>query len=206
MTNSRNKINKVYAYTALVILLLQVGLIFVSWIVAAAFPELDMHSLLSGEGIRRMLGNSVDDIGSPLLVWILLVSIAVGALLRSGLWTSLCRMKNSDYRQRLALRFVAGELCVFVVIVLLLTTVPHAALLNVMGSLFPSSFTSGLVPILTNVVCIFSITYGVMVGRLHSVVEVFQILTTGIEAAAPLVVDYILLIELYHSVLFVFAI
>lgn len=199
----KSGIYKIAAYTALVTVALQAALIFVSWIVAAAFPQLGTRSLLSGEGLRRLVGRSVDYIGSPLLTWILLAAMSLGALWRSGLWAALRGIRHSDYRERLALRFVAGELCLFAAILFLLTAVPHAALLNVTGHLLPSSFTSGLMPMLAVIVCVLSVTYGVAVGRLHTAVDMFQPLVFGIEAAAPVLADYMLLVELYQSALFV---
>lgn len=204
MSTVKSKITRLSAYTALAAVVLQVALVFVSWIVAAAFPQLGTRSLLSGEGLRRLVGRSVDYIGSPLLTWLLLAAMSCGALWRSGLWAASRGIWHTDYRERLALRFVAAELCLFAAVLFLLTSVPHAALLNVTGHLFPSSFTSGLMPILAAIVCVSSITYGVTVGRLHTAVDMFQTLVSGIEAAAPLLVDYILLVELYQSALFVF--
>ena len=88
----------------------------------------------------------------------------------------------------------------------LLTLMPHAVLLSAVGRLFPSSFTNGLVPVLAFAVGAMSLTYGFMVGKLKTVYDAFLLMSGGVAAVAPLVVVYVFVAELYHSILFVFVI
>lgn len=198
------KTDKLFAYIALWALLLQGLLVLASWFVTAAYPELEMRSLFEGGGIRWYVGQFVDNLTSPVLVWLLLLSLALGAAMRSGLCSALRHMSNHDYRQKLALRLVVFELVVFVSIMLALTMAPHAVLLNVTGHIYPSSFSSGIVPLLALAVIVLSVTFGLSVGNQRSVIDVFDMLTYGVRVAAPLYVDYVLLASLYHSVCFVF--
>lgn len=198
------RVYKAFAYLALLSLLLQVALIFVSWLLTAAYPELGVRSLLGGEGVRWFVGRFVDNLTSAVLVWILLLSVSFGTFVGSGLYGALRSIGGLVYRERLALRFVAVELVLFLASVLMLTVVPHAVLLNVTGNIWPSSFSSGIVPMMAFVLCVCSVTYGLMVGRLRSVIDVFRLLAHGVSVSSPLFVVYILLAGLYHSVCFVF--
>ena len=96
--------------------------------------------------------------------------------------------------------------CNAVVVLALLTLMPHAVLLSAVGRLFPSSFTNGLVPVLAFAVGAMSLTYGFMVGKLKTVYDAFLLMSGGVAAVAPLVVVYVFVAELYHSILFVFVI
>lgn len=211
VTHSVADWNKMCGFVALVLFLAQLMLILISWIVSAAAPELPVNSLLSGEGIRwllRLFGNRMN---SPLLLWLVLCAIAYGTFRDSGLWTTLRqRFVHAphtvplDFRQRLALRFVCVELLVFLVVILLLTTIPHALLVSVTGELFPSSFSQCLIPVLAFVVTVCSLSYGFINGQLTHLAGIYRALTSGVTSFAWLFPLYILASQLYHSVLFVF--
>jgi len=192
-----------FAHLAVLLVSLQLLLVPLSWIVSAAFPALEVRSLLSGEGIRWFAGSINSNLSSPLLVWIMLLFIALGAMQRSGLWLSLRSITRLNYRERLALRLVLAELLAIIVIVFALTLVPHAPLLNVTGHIYPSSFSSGLVAIIALSMCLFAFTYAVAVSQKRTARELFSIFTHGLRSVAPLLVDYLLAAELYHSVIFV---
>lgn len=193
------KKKKVCAYVALALAVAQVVLVLTSWLVTAAMPEVFGHSLLSPEGIRWFFGRFQDNLASPLLVWLLLVSIACGALRRSGL----SNFDSSEYRQRIAMRLVVAELLVFLLVILALTVVPHAILLNVMGGLVPSSFSSSFVPYVCFAVAFVSVSFGMTSGKLRGVESVFDALTEGIGRMAPLFLLYVLGTQLLYSLLYV---
>ena len=67
---------------ASILALLQLLVVFLSWLVTAVAPQLYTRSLLSGEGIRWFLGRFADNLAHPLLVWLILIAIAWGALSR----------------------------------------------------------------------------------------------------------------------------
>lgn len=125
-----------------------------------------------------------------------------------GQWHCWCNAEkqDNDYRTRIALQVVAWEAVALVVVLALLTLMPHAVLLSAVGRLFPSSFTNGLVPVLAFAVGAMSLTYGFMVGKLKTVYDAFLLMSGGVAAVAPLVVVYVFVAELYHSILFVFVI
>lgn len=206
MTNNR-KIDKTLAYGALGIGIAQVAVIFTSWIISAIMTSSSVRSLLSPEGIRWFFGHFVDNLLNPLLVWMLILSIAIGCFIASGLSTALRRFvrhKPLSFRERLGLQLSLMEFCVFIVAVILLALVPHAILLSAIGEMFPSSFSVSLVPIIAFCLGCLSITYGIVSGRLRTMSDVFSSLTLGITKMQPCWLYYILLVELYCSLRFAF--
>ncbi len=193
--------NKIMAYIALALVVAQVLLVLTSWLITAAMPEVFDHSLLSAEGIRWFFGRFQDNLASPLLVWLLLASIALGALQKSGL----SHFDVSEYRQRIAMRLVVFELVIFLAIIMALTLVPHAILLNVMGGLYPSSFSMSIVPYICFVVMFVSVSFGVMSGKLKGMESVFGALTVGISRMSPIFVIYVLAMQFYYSLMFLFS-
>lgn len=195
---------------ALGLLLAQLALMLLSWIVSAAAPDWPVHSLLSGEGIRWFLRLFGGHLSSPLLLWLVLATIAYGTFKESGLATGLAiffsanRDSSLDFRQRLALRFVCVELLVFLIVVVLLAAIPHAVLLSVTGELFPSSFSQSVVPVLALVVTVCSLSYGFISGRLTQIACIYQSLTAGFVSLGWIFPLYILVSQLYYSVCYVF--
>ncbi len=200
--------NKIYGYVSAVLAVLQVALILCSWIINAISPALPVRSLLSSEGIRWFFGSYVENLLTPLLAWLLLLSIACGSLTNSGLLGILRSLLKGErlvsYRQRHALLTVLGEILVFVVIVCLLTFVPHAILLGVSGSLFPSAFLYGFIPMLAFVIMVVSVTYGIISGVFDDIESIFSSFCKGTCAFVPIFIVYVFAVQLYSSLLFVF--
>lgn len=197
-------INKIYSYVALALGILQMAVILVSWLITAAMPEMAVRSLLSSEGIRWFFGHFTENLTTPVLVWLLLASISYGSLRQSGLFAALISPKSLDYAKRFALHLVIFEFVLIVVVLLLLTVMPHAILLGITGHLFPSSFSSSIIPTVCFSICVFSVSFGLMSGSLRSVQSVFSNLTIGITQSKPLWLIYVLGAELYALIRFVF--
>lgn len=199
--------HKILPFTALTLLVLQAVLVLISWIIASVYPSLHVRSMLSSEGIRWFLGNFTVNMMTPLLVWLLLGFIAWGALLHSGLYSALRnirRISHFSYRQRHALRLVSVVSVVFVFLVILLAFIPHAILLGVYGGLFPSAFSKGLVPLLAFFITSLSVVYGIDSGIFTCINQVFRALYAGLLLSAPVWPIYILTLQLYCSVIYVF--
>jgi len=188
---------------ALAILIAQVVLIILSWLLSAMGQE-DVRSLLSSEGIRWFVGSFSAITASPLLVWLLLALSAAGCVRQSGAVTLLVRHRSQSYRDRIAWRVALFFLGGYIGIVCLLTLVPHAILLSATGQLFPSAFSRNLLPIIVFGVNTFCVAFGVMAGRLKSLGDVLQSLSFGIAKGASLIILYIMLIQFYESLRFVF--
>ena len=205
-------------WTVLVLVTAQLALILLSWLITAAFPELPIRSLLSSEGVRWFFGSFTANQLTPLLAWFITAAMAVGACVRSRLWAAFCtkmsgllhRRDSTDgrqglhYRERIGLRLALAEFMVYVVIMLLLTVVPHAILLSVTGELFPSAFSSSLIPSLSFVLIVMSLSYGVASGTVDSVARMHRVLVGGLEVGARIVPAYVIGMQLDMSLLYVF--
>ena len=189
---------RLVAWLGCVLLLAELILILVSWLLSATMTE-GVRSLLSSEGIRWFFGSFVGIMASPLLVWLLLSLIASGSLQKSGLLAM-----QQSYREKVALRSALLLLILYVAVILLLTVTPNAFLLSITGSLFPSAFSRSLVPIIAFGIVLMSISFGVMSGRINSLPAVLETLSFGISKDAELFVLYILIMQFYESLWFVF--
>ena len=193
------------SYVAAVLGVAIVVLILLSWVIAAAMPEASIHSLLSPEGIRWFFGHFATSLATPFLVWIVLGTLAYGAFRGSGLQGFFFGIRaEKDYRSRFAWRIVLIEMACFAAILVLLCFTPQAVLLSVTGSLWPSSFSAGLIPILCFAVIVFSVTYGLVSGRLATLHEVVACIVSFFPHSGIIFLLYVLTAELYFSVLFVF--
>ena len=180
------------------LLLAELILILISWLLSATMTE-GVRSLLSSEGVRWFFGCFVDVMASPLLVWLVLSLVGLGSLQKSGIFAM-----QQSYRDKVALRVALLFLAIYVAVILLLTVFPHAILLSITGSLFPSAFSRSLVPMVAFGFVLVSVSFGVMSGRITSLSGILDTLSFGISKGAPLFVIYILMMQFYESLCFVF--
>ena len=178
---------------------LQVLLVLASWLVSAVMPDTSMRSLLSPEGIRWFFGSFADVLATPCLVWLLLLAMSGGCL-----WRSRLMLGPQTFRDKTALRTTVAVLLVYIVIVLLLTVVPHAILLSATGRLLSSPFSRAVIPIVAFGILLVASVYGRMSGHLSSLSAVFDAMSYGVSRCAPLFVLYVVLVQLYASLRFVF--
>ena len=199
----QSRVERWATWLSLLILVLQTLLVFGSWTVSAVKPDWAMRSLLSAEGIRWFVGSlSVNLSGSPLL-WILLLSMAYGAVQFGGLSDVVGKRGNLSFWEKVGLTAVLSELIILIAILLLFTLLPHAILLGVTGRLYPSSISQSLLPLLCLSVCLLSVTFGLVSGRLRTLLSVCRCLTVGISRTLPLLLVYLLGAEFYASLQFV---
>lgn len=184
----------------IILVVAQLMIILLSWLLSAALPDLSVHSLLSSEGIRWFFGQFSSNIATPLTAWLIVAVIAYGCLSSCGI----LELKHPlDFRQRVAIRFVVFEIVVFVAIILLLTLMPHAVLLSIDGDICSGSLVNSIIPYLSLVVCMTSITYAYLSGRCNTKAELFDMLCEGNRQLSPLFIIYVLLTQLVYSVLYV---
>ena len=195
---------KYIARLALVLGVFQLIAVLGSWIFKAVNPELPIRSLLSAEGIRWMVGSIGDNLAGRGLVWLLLGSMAFGSVKFCGILDVTRKWKAMSFWDHFGLMVALAELLVIVVLTLLLTVLPHAVLLGVTGNLYPSSFSKSLFFIVCLSVCFISVSFGVVSSRLRSLEEVCDCLVAGIAYTLPLWLIYVLAIELYASLQFIF--
>ena len=187
----------------MVLLVAEGVLVIVSWLLSALRLE-GVCSMLSSEGIRWFVGGFSDIVASPLLAWLLLMLIACGSIQQSGVIPLLGSKGKISFRDRLALRVASVFVLLYAIVICMLTIMPHAILLSVKGSLFPSAFSRSILPIICFGVTLFSIVFAMMSGHKKTGEDIIDILSYGIRQGASLVIIYIFAIQFYASLRFVF--
>lgn len=186
------------ATLALALFVVQLLLMLVSWIYSAAFPVSGVRSLLSGEGLRWLLGHFSDIMATPLLVGLLLLSMGYGCVRRSGLLSM-----SRSYRESRARMITLLVLLLIIGVMLLLVVVPHAVLLSATGTLWPSPFSASIIPVVAFGAILLGAVYGIVSGHFMGLRDIYDSLLYGISQGAPLLLFYILLNQIYESLLFV---
>ena len=187
----------------MVLLVAEGVLVIVSWLLSALRLE-GVRSMLSSEGIRWFVGGFSNIVASPLLAWLLLILIACGSIQQSGV-ISLFRSKgNMSFRDRLALRVASVFIILYAIVICMLTIMPHAILLSVKGSLFPSAFSRSILPIVCFGVTLFTVVFAMLSGHKKTGEDIIDILSYGIRQGASYIIVYILAIQFYASLRFVF--
>ncbi len=193
----------------LTLVVAQLVLILISWLLAAAMPDLAVKSLISAGGIRWFFANFSAKIATPALVWLILVAVAVSSVVKSGLYHASLIFVSSQRgtltsQQLFALRMSVAFLVVEAIAIILLTALPHAVLLSVTGELFPSSFSLGLVPLTAFVCTTVSVVYGLLSGTLRTLYDVGECLSSSGEWLMPLLVLYVFLAQFVVCCCYVF--
>ncbi len=185
-------------YIALTLAVGELLLVMGSWILSAALPMSGIRSMLSGEGIRFFLGHFADLLATPLLVWLLLLAMAYGVVLRSGVISG-ARSFRSSRARLIALLFAAAYLAV----VLLMALVPHAVLLSASGTLWPSPFSASLVPLTAFGLAMVAAVYGIVAGTITSLADIYESFVDGLRRAAALLPVCLLLVLICESLRFI---
>lgn len=193
---------KLVVRLALLFLVAEVLLVFVSWLLSATMND-SVRPMLSGEGIRWLFGHFVDIVMSPLLAWIILLGMAYGCLVKSRLLRAFVHREH--YRERFALRVALALLIVYAAVVAWLIAVPQAMLLSATGALWPSPFSRALVPLLSLGILLLSVSYGGLSRTFDSLSDVVNSIVWGITQTAPLLFLYVLAVQFVESLRFVFA-
>lgn len=185
-------------YIALMLFVLQLFTMLVSWLLSAAFPDSGIRSLLSGEGLRWFFGHFSHLLATPVLVCLILVLLAYGTFRHCGLL-----LYRSTFRERRALTMTLLLTVVAVLLLLLMAAIPHAVMLSVIGSLWPSPFSHALLPLLAFIVIVLSAFYGMMAGHFVNLSNVYEAMLDGIRQGAALLLFYLLGVQLYLSVFYI---
>ena len=189
---------KFLPHIAFTLFVAQLLLMLVSWLLSAAFPDSGIRSLLSGEGMRWFFGHFSHQLATPVLVCLVLVLMAYGTFRHCGLLHY-----RSTYRERRALTMTLLLTVVAVMLLVLLAAIPHAVMLSVTGSLWPSPFSRALLPLLSFIVIALSAFYGIMAGHFANLSNVYDALLDGIRQGAALLLFYLLGVQLYLSVFYI---
>ena len=190
--------NKLITPLLVALALAELLLVFLSWILSVTTTA-DIHSLLSGEGLRWYLGRLNDIMLSPVLVWILLLSVSAGCLHKSRVLSH-----HRSYWEKLAFRMSLFVLLLYCALLVLLAAMPHAVLLSATGQLLPSPFIHAIVPLLSFGLLVVSVCYGLITRTFASVSDIIEAACYGLAKSAPLLLIYLLAVQLYASLRFVF--
>lgn len=203
---------KLLGYTTLALAAIQIVLILISWMITAAWPELPVRSLLSSEGIRWFFGAFIYNLDNTILFWLILLSVACGVFHKSGLFLLLkdgflhyktFSFSKLHYRQKIALIITGIITIVYATVVILLTLIPHAILLSVLGKLFPSSFSTSIIPIIAFYILSCSLCYGYVTRSIPNTTDLYESLVHGPRAAAIVIPLYIVACQVIASIYFI---
>ena len=183
----------------------QAAVVLLSWMITSVNPASRLRSLLSGEGVRWLFGSFAENLACPLSAWLLLAAVAYGAFTSSGLKSVAVSLRGA-WRLRCAAWVAVVATVVLAALAVVLAAVPHAVLLGVDGSLYPSAFSAGIVPYAAVSVTFVSVIYGLISGTYPSLEAVFKGMYAGISYFAPFAPVYILSVEFYFSLRFVLAV
>lgn len=198
-----------YAYwTTLSLALAQIALVLVSWLATAAMPEQPYHSLLSVSGVRWFFGSFTANMLSPWLVYIVLMTIAWGSVYAGGLWRAAAMMVSGRGAQVTSQQSFALKGSIFLLaleagVMVLLTALPHAVLVSITGDLFPSAFSSSIIPTITFMLTSVGVVFGLLSGRIRSVYDVGQCMCAGSRLLLPVLLLYLFAMLFFHSFCYV---
>ena len=191
--------NKLIAFIAVLLIVAQILLVLLSWLLSAMMNE-GVRSLISGEGVRWFLGQFVSMMQTPLLVWMLLLAMAIECVRQAVGGAESVGRKRRIWAAGMALS--VSLFCVTVVG--LLAVMPHAVLLSATGQLFPSPFSRSLIPLLALTTILSATAYGLVIRSFHSFTDIIRALVGGLEALAPWLLVYLLAMQCYETVRYVF--
>lgn len=192
-------LKRIVANATFVVLSMNIVLVVGSWVLAAVCPGISLRTILGNDGLRWLFGSYVSNICSPVLVWLVLAGVSIGAVSDSRLAHAVCNLRQTTYYERMALLVVLWEIICIAAVIVVLAFVPHAILLSALGTYLPSSFSASIVPVLAVSSCLSAVTYGSITSSFHSVSDVFDSLSRGIGLVAPYIILYIVMTEFYYS-------
>lgn len=200
--------NKVANIVLLIEVLLHILLVISSlFFSSAGYP---VNNILSSEGLRWSFLNTVSNVLHEPLIYLIGFFLSWGAFKRSGLDKALLRLffgrKGTplSFRQRRALWFVLLLSLLFVVMLLVLVLLPQGILVSVTGQVFPSPFSTGLVPTCMLALVLVSVTYGVIGNTLRTFHEVVQSVYCGLGEYAGWILVYIVGAQFYACLMYIF--
>lgn len=198
------KAKKVIVIATGVVLVLHVVLLVASWILSAAWPELNVQSLLSSQGVRWIFGNFTENLTQPYFLWLILLAMSWSLSHKSQIGHALRHPRRINYRCQTALTITVLEVIVLFIVFAFLTFTPHAIMLGITGHLFPSRFLFNIIPTVALCVAVVATTYGLVSGVFHSLYDIVDGLSAGIVAIAPLIVLYVVAVQFFFTFAYVF--
>ncbi|MCF0224522.1 MAG: hypothetical protein HUK20_09640 [Fibrobacter sp.] len=195
--------SKVFVLTASLLLALQALTILSSWIVNALWPALGIRSLLSGSGLRWLLGGCVSDLSGETLVWMLIGCVLTGCLVWSELPKKIIRYSKNDYRERFAVDCFFLTVAVGVVLCAIMAAYPRSSLLSVSGHLFPGPFAKAAAIVIGMAIFVGSVVFSLLTRKIKNCETAEKACVFGLEHFGPVMIVYVLLKQFIGMVRFV---
>lgn len=198
--------NRVISYLCVVVVAVELLAISCAWTTSAIDPFGPFNNPLSGEGVRWMFRNMMSAMMSEWLVALLLLAMSLGCLKGSGLLKSLSQRfpyhtsGSLHYRERMGLRLAAVITAAFLMVMVVLTTLPEALLLSATGKVFPSPFSAAIVPAVSLWIAVTSMAFGIIKGSFSTIHQVFDSFFNGISRFAPLIVLMLLSLHCFNVI------
>lgn len=210
------KNNRVVGIAAVLLIVAEMLTVVLSWLGSALYSDGSIVSLLSSEGVRWFVGSFASIVATPYVVYLILIGMAIGMVKASGVGDALALILktlregksfkslagNPDFHP-IAMQISLFTLLLFVIIISLLTFLPHAVLINASGTIVSSSFSRGIIPILCFGVTTSSTVYGIFSSNINTVESFATAFTRGLSTITPLLLLYILTAQLYYSITYV---
>lgn len=210
MNSKKSIIQRTLYFATAFACIAEVFIIFLSWMLCTVYPEIQIRSLLSDEGIRWLFGHITENVSGAIIIYIIMIGMACGAIKRSGFIEHLNRLakhkEEMDYRDKMAFIAIGAELAIYILSMALLAFTPHAILLSATGNLYPSSFSVSIIPSLCSIICLMMWTFAFFTKRMTSIYNCISSLVDGIKAFAPIIVAYIFICQLIQTLYFIFSI
>ncbi len=188
----------------LVALMAQLLLILLSWLLSVLLGDTHCRSIIDSSGVRWLFSGLARQMSSPFLVWLLWVATAFGCLHNSGLLSHIRphRLPPSP-RERAALLSSLAVLLLFASFAAMLVFMPGAPLLSLTGHLWPSPLSAALVPLLSLCAIACSVAYGIVSRRFLTLSHIATALIHGLQQSAPLILLYLVVMQLVYMVEYV---
>ena len=184
--------NRVFTIATFYCLLI-IGLIIpLSWLVGLI--GLPVYSMLSPRGLMLMTQIFQTPIMSGAMIHAVFLLVAVGIIRESGLWRSVRNIMRSGGRgtqlQVLSLRIAGLTFMLMVGVVLMLCVPRDGVLRGVDGSLLHSPLSHIFIVILSSILIVSGVIYGLVCGRFRSIGDCLSALHKGI-ASYPSVLIFV---------------
>ncbi len=202
--NMRKNRHKLYVLTVVALCVAEVIAALVSWLAAVLFPASDFRSLLSGEGLRWLLGSYRENIDGAALFYLLSVCFAAGAFVSSGLAKKLFSLKTCTYDERLAAGMFLAGVALAAILSAVFALWPHSFLLSVNGTLTTGPYPKAVFAMFVAAAAIGSCVFAAARPSGGSWRGVYRALTAGLSAAMPFALLWFLAAGIVRSMVYCF--
>lgn len=189
-----------------VFFLMTVVLTLFSWI-GSIYGVGEIQSLLSAEGVRWVLGHTVDNyVQSPALGVVLVLFMGLGIGVHAGLYNVLKRLfrkeKQLSRKERRALTLASVVLGSYLGLVLLALFLPWNFLQSVTGSWVDSPLSNGLGYIISIGLGLSGMVYGYVSDVFHCVEDIINGMSCLISRRASYFVSLFFVVQFFSSLVY----